>query len=628
MENLKQAMKEPDSGLARELFKAFFEHGLEACILSRPNGAVIAANTQACALFGYEQSEFIALDRAAVTLLDDPRLHKLLAERERHGTTRGQITMRRKDGSQIEVEIASSIFTLANGERYSTIIVRDLTAKLHAEKMLRESEERLRFALDAAGIGDWDMDLRTNVARRSLQHDICFGYDKPVEHWGYDTFLSHVHPSDRDRVDSTYRAAMAGNGEYDVEFKAVWPDGSIHWLWSRGSFYFDEAGAVYRVAGIQVDISERKRIEQEIETHAERLQFSLNAANMGHWDTDLATGEGFRSLSLFALFGFNQPIPQWDLNKFLDLLHSDDRDRVETAYKAATSSAGVFEEEFRVIWPDQSTHWMWSKARAYADAEGKPYRMLGLQMDITRRKDAELEVLRLNALLEKRIAERTKELLDANQDLEAYAYTVSHDLRAPLRAIDGYSAILDEELANSQNSEARNLLATIRQRTKFMNTLIEDLLELSRFSRHELQKQELDARQQVVSIIEELDDKERKATFEIGELPSYAADPVLMRQVWINLISNALKYSSKSAAPAIRVGFEDGAYFIEDNGAGFDMAHADNLFKVFSRLHDQKDYSGTGIGLAIVKRIIERHGGRVWATGEIGAGARFSFSFI
>ena len=141
------------------------------------------------------------------------------------------------------------------------------------------------------------------------------------------------------------------------------------------------------------------------------------------------------------------------------------------------------------------------------------------------------------------------------------------------------------------------------------------------------QKQELDARQQVVSIIEERDDKERKATFEIGELPSYAADPVLMRQVWINLISNALKYSSKSAAPAIHVGFEDGAYFVEDNGAGFDMAHADNLFKVFSRLHDQKDYSGTGIGLAIVKRIIERHGGRVWATGEIGAGARFSFSF-
>ncbi len=136
--------------------------------------------------------------------------------------------------------------------------IRDVTDRKRAERLVRESEERLSFALAAANIGDWDMDLRTNVARRSLRHDQCFGHTEPVAEWGYDTLLAHVQPIDRDRVDATYQAALAGEGDYDVEFRVAWPDGSLHWLWSKGRFYFDETGRPYRVAGIQVDISDRK----------------------------------------------------------------------------------------------------------------------------------------------------------------------------------------------------------------------------------------------------------------------------------------------------------------------------------------------------------------------------------
>ncbi|EYR65015.1 diguanylate phosphodiesterase [Actinotalea ferrariae CF5-4] len=137
--------------------------------------------------------------------------------------------------------------------------IQDVTARERAERLVAESEQRLGFALGAAEIGDWDMDLRTNVARRSLRHDQCFGYTSPVPHWGYDTFLSHVDPVDRDRVDAVYQAAMSGRGDYDVEFRVTWPDGSRHWLWSKGRFYFDETGEPYRVAGIQVDVTERRR---------------------------------------------------------------------------------------------------------------------------------------------------------------------------------------------------------------------------------------------------------------------------------------------------------------------------------------------------------------------------------
>jgi signal transduction histidine kinase/ActR/RegA family two-component response regulator len=150
-----------------------------------------------------------------------------------------------------------------------------------AERLLAESEARLRFALDAAGIGDWDMDLRTNVARRSLGHDRCFGYDRPVAEWGYDTFLAHVHPLDRERVDATYKAALAGGGDYDVEFRTLWPDQSLHWLWSKGCFYFDEAGSPYRVAGIQVDITARKQAEQAHELLEAQLRQSQKMEAIG-----------------------------------------------------------------------------------------------------------------------------------------------------------------------------------------------------------------------------------------------------------------------------------------------------------------------------------------------------------
>ncbi|MDB5803099.1 MAG: sensory box histidine kinase [Betaproteobacteria bacterium] len=238
---------------------------------------------------------------------------------------------------------------------------------------------------------------------------------------------------------------------------------------------------------------------------------------------------------------------------------------------------------------------------------------------------------------EARVAELedlTARLENTNAELEAYMYSVSHDLRAPIRAIDGYSAILQEELTPAAGAEAGRLLGRIRASTGRMNDLLNDLLDLSRYSTQELHRENIDMRQEVEAVIAELGAQSganpganpAAARFEIGALPDCRGDRILLRQVWGNLLANALKYSAGAANPLICVGFAGDHYFVTDNGAGFDMAYADKLFRLFSRLHTESEYAGTGVGLAIVKRIVERHGGKIHATGTPGAGARFWFS--
>ena len=224
------------------------------------------------------------------------------------------------------------------------------------------------------------------------------------------------------------------------------------------------------------------------------------------------------------------------------------------------------------------------------------------------------------------LAEANAELATANGELDAYAFTVSHDLRAPLRSIDGYSALLLAELPPDVNPQAGDLIGRIRARVRHMGNLLEDLLHMSRFSRQELVRVDLDMRSLVSGIVEDAAQTAPAVVFEIDELPHCRADTGQLHQLWTNLISNAVKYSAKAATPRVHIGFQDGAYFVSDNGAGFDIAHADKLFRVFSRLHAEHEFTGTGIGLAIVKRVVQRHGGDIRAESAVGAGARFLFT--
>lgn len=238
----------------------------------------------------------------------------------------------------------------------------------------------------------------------------------------------------------------------------------------------------------------------------------------------------------------------------------------------------------------------------------------------------------LNSELEQRVEERTQKLKEANKELEAFSYSVSHDLRAPLRAIDGFSRILLEDYAEKFDEDGKRVLEVIRSNTQNMGRLIDDLLAFSRLSRKQIEASPVDMTELANDVFQQLKHgfADQNIQFNLAALPGTAGDPSLIRQVFVNLLSNAAKYSKPRAQTVIDVNGRcengDCIYYVKDNGVGFDMTYAPKLFGVFQRLHSVEEFEGTGVGLAIVQRIVQRHGGRVWAEGKVDEGATFYFS--
>jgi light-regulated signal transduction histidine kinase (bacteriophytochrome) len=310
-------------------------------------------------------------------------------------------------------------------------------------------------------------------------------------------------------------------------------------------------------------------------------------------------------------------------NFWLEQIHPDDRARVLDEDRAALSDqAGQIETEYRLRRKDGAYRWFRSFVRLEYDETGRLVNLLGHRLDITPRKQAEHDLL-----------ERQVNLDAANRELEAFSYSVSHDLRAPLRSIDGFSLALLEEYNDRLDAAGRDYLHRVRAATQRMGALIDDLLNLSRVTRAPLRREEVRLSELADSITRQLQqsDPQREVEWKIQPGLVAVGDPGLLRVVLDNLLGNAWKFTVRRARARIEFGaYPRGpgrlVYFVRDNGAGFDQAYADKLFGAFQRLHAMQEFAGTGIGLATVARVVRRHGGRVWAEGEVEKGAAFYFT--
>ncbi len=288
--------------------------------------------------------------------------------------------------------------------------------------------------------------------------------------------------------------------------------------------------------------------------------------------------------------------------------------------------------EKRCIRKDGREVWVTAAKSLMRDASGRAAECIAVMEDITPRKLAEEQVRQLTESLERRVAERTAQLEEANRESESFSYSVSHDLRAPLRHIDGFAQLLGRQLEDKLDEKGRHYLQTITETVKHAGSLVDDLLAFSRMGRSEIRRSTVDVAEVVRDVRQglEVEAAGRAIDWRVDDLPCVQADPAMLRVVLQNLLANAVKFTRKREQARIEVGCREQdsewVFFVRDNGVGFDMKYADKLFGVFQRLHRPEEFEGTGIGLANVRRIVHRHGGRTWSQAIPGAGATMYFS--
>jgi PAS domain S-box-containing protein len=607
-------------------------------------GRVATWNDGAQKLKGYEAEEIIGQHYSIFYLPEDksagvPERNLKVAAAE--GRCEDEGWRLRKDGSLFWV---NTVITAVHNEAGELVgfskITRDLTERRQVEEDLRKSEEHFRIIFGGAGVGNVECDA---VTGRFLlvNQKMCEITGYSVEELLTLNFNDITYPADRVQSFALYQRFV--NQEiphYSVEKRYVRKDGSLVWVQASSTLLCDTAGNPWRTVAVIQNIDERKRAEAALRESEYNLATAQRIAHIGSWIAEVSETGELTSLAwseeAFRIFGYEPQSLTITHEEFFRRVHPDDRASIERAMEAALKENVPYALEHRIILADGGVRILYEQAEVIRDSQtGKALKVVGTVQDITERRRVEEEIRLLNAGLEERVALRTDELAAANRELEAFAYSVSHDLRAPLRAIDGFSRILLEDYAADLSPDAEEYLHLVRSNTQQMGHLIDDLLSFSRLNRQPLKKHRVQMEALVRQVLSELQHEQegRDVIIKLSNLPDCFADSALLKQVLVNLLTNALKFTAQCEKAVIEIGWQDSelegigpVYFVKDNGVGFDMKYDHKLFKVFQRLHRAEDYEGTGVGLAIVQRIIQRHGGRVWAEGALNQGATFFFT--
>ncbi len=496
---------------------------------------------------------------------------------------------------------------------------------------LREREVALANAQRIAHLGSWNWDAASGEIIWSAEACRIFGVAADT-HPAQEAFIDFIHPDDRRLMGEWISAARGGSAPPGIECRILRPDGELRWIFSDGEASSEEAGAVTRVAGTVLDVTERKQAEEMLKASQERLEEAHRLAHIGIWTWRVADDTVTWSEELYRIAGRDPSSPAPTYAEHPDLYAPESWDRLQAAVAQACERGTDYELDLEMMRPDGTIRCVHVFGGATRNERGEVENLYGTIQDITERMQAEDEIRRLNAELEERVVRRTEQLDATTRELEAFAYSVAHDVRAPLRTIDGFSAMVMEDERERLSPEGQAELSRVRVAAQTLARLLDDLMGLSRVSRHELVREAVDLSALARQVGEETAAGSPSRRVELTVQPELeaVADPALVRLILRELLRNAWKFTSRHETACIEVGATEAggeaAFYVRDDGAGFDMRHAQHLFGAFQRMHPAGEFEGDGIGLATVQRLVRRHGGRVWAEAEVEKGATFHFT--
>jgi PAS domain S-box-containing protein len=557
----------------------------------------------------------------------------VIATALKKGVWEGEMQLRHMQTGAL-IDVSRTVFLLrdaAGRPNAFATVTRNITEQKRAERSLHQSREEFKDLFDNAPLGYHEVDTEGLLARINKTELKMLGYDagellgQPV--WKISADAEASHQAVLAKLNGT---APPPAFERTLRRK----DGSTFPALIEDRIVRDEAGRITGIrAGIQ-DITERKRADAARRASDDRMRLATEATGVGIWEWNVLTNRIRWDAHMFRIYGLAPTSDGFvDYSMWAGAVLPEDLPEQEKILQSTVCLLGQSSREFRILrQSDGKCRHIAAVDAVRVNDHGQAEWVVGTNLDITERKQAEAEIRLLNSELERRVIERTAQLEAANKELEAFSFSVSHDLRAPLRAVNGFAEIALTEFGPQLDPEGRRYLERIRNGGLRMGELIDDLLAFSRLSRHSMNLQAVNPVKLVRIVIDESEAqcKDRQIEFEVGELPVCQGDPSLLKQVWVNLIFNAIKYTRGRQPARIEIGSDRindrNVYFIRDNGAGFDMRYADKLFGVFQRLHRADEFEGTGVGLAIVQRIVHRHGGRIWAEASPGRGATFYFT--
>lgn len=582
-------------------------------------GQFLGANPYYCKLVGYMEEELKERTFQSITHPDDLDSDIQQAERLYRGEISSYELEKRyiqKNKGIIWVKLTCSLLHESD-TTVGLAVVQDISRQKQTEQAYQESQQQLTAALNASKTGIFRWNIQENTMRWDDNLSSVFGRpDGTAVQWFYD-FIALVHPDDQASVLSRCHASEQSATDFEMEYRTIWPDNSIHWIYSKGTTFLDQENCPSYMVGACVDITERKQAELALKRSEEHFRFVTNAAPVMLWLTDENNNTTFINRTWLEFTG--QTADEILGYGWLDKVHPDDREPVCKEFIQFCNCRGPLELEYRLQRKDGVYRHMLDAGAPLVNENGEFIGYIGYVLDITRRKE-----------IEQALAKVSQKLSQSNYDLEQFASIASHDLQAPLRKIETFSATIHENVKDTADEETLDLLDRMNHSVNTMQTLVRDLLSLSRISQEHSVFVPVDLNNVFTQALSNLSNEIERtgAIIEAVPLCVVLGDVSQLTQLFQNLLENALKYQPEGQRPVVTIQSvfmgDDCQIIFQDNGIGFKQENVKRIFQPFIRLHGKTGpYKGTGIGLAICQRIVERHRGAIDAHSEPGHGASF-----